>query len=109
MADSANKDVVSNNEQTDDVASSKTPDFGKPDDQISSAEAQDMAKQKLFDQMVKANAELTAKAKINADLLITFKKEVASHALDAKLAREQTEDLINGTYTGGEVIRTPWW
>ena len=109
MADSANKDVVSNNEQIDDVASSKTPDFGKPDDQISSAAAKDMAKQKLFDQMVKANAELTAQAKINADLLITFKKQVASHALDAKLAREQAEDLINGTHTGGEVIRTPWW
>ena len=109
MADSANKDVVSNKVQTDDVASSETHDDAKPDEQTSSAEAQAMAKHKLFDQMVKDMAELTAQAKISADLVITLNKESDSHALDAKLAREQADDLTNGTYTGGEVIRTPWW
>jgi hypothetical protein len=53
MADSANKDDVSNKVQTDDVASSETPDDAKPDEQTASAEAQAMAKHKLFDQLVK--------------------------------------------------------
>ena len=52
--------------------------------------------------MVKANEELTAAAKANSDLLIAVRKEVANHALAAKLAIEQAQDMINVTYTGGE-------
>ena len=101
MADSANKDDVSNKVQTDDVASSETPDDATPDEQTASAEAQALAKQKQVDQLVKDMAELTAQAKISADVIITLRKESDSHALEAKLAREVSEDVFNDTYTGG--------
>ena len=52
--------------------------------------------------MVKANEELTAQAKANADLLISVRKEAANHDLAAKMAMEHAQDMINGSYIGGE-------
>jgi hypothetical protein len=51
--------------------------------------------------------KLTAQTKISADLIITLRKESDSHALEAKLAREVSEDVFNGTYTGGQSYTNP--
>ena len=57
--------------------------------------------------MVKENAALTAAAKVSSDYSIAARKGAANHALAAKLAIEQAQDMIGVSYTTGERLFEP--